>query len=251
MKKLFVISLVVLLAAVFACDSPTEIDANRKRTVTTEKETEGPKFEFSDNFVDMGQAEYFKTSSATLALRNLTNEDLVLNGAEFLSEDPKFQVDSDYFPLWLEPAGFEGDEQKIFVTFFAESFGVFTDTLIFDGDDSRSIAFKATAPTVFVGDLNFGGVRVGEDKTFSSSITNYSDAAIFVRSFKLIDTEGVFEVDRLEDSTYVPAGESSAFTVKFTPKSPMRRYKGRVELSVVAAQGPVDAVCLLEGFSGE
>ncbi len=251
MKKLFAIALVFLLAAVFACDSPTEIDANRKKTVTTEKETEGPKFEFSRNFVDMGQAEYFKTSSATLSLRNLTNQDLVLNGAEFVCEDPKFQVNSDYFPLWLEPAGFEGDEQKIFVTFFAESFGVFTDTLVFDGNDSITVAFKATVPTVFVGDLNFGGVRVGEDKTYSSSITNYSNAAIFVRSFKLVDTDGVFEVDRLEDSTYVPAGKSSGFTVKFTPKDPMRRYKGRVELSVVASKGPVDAVSLLEGFSGE
>ena len=124
----------VVSAAILSCQSPSDVDANRRLaydtlvSVPTLYSVEPDSVDFSCTFVDLDAVR-------TVVIRNLdTARSLIINSIGLANGQQGFSLGAARLPIELMPRGVLGDSTTVTVNFTARSNGRFSDEIVIDGN---------------------------------------------------------------------------------------------------------------------
>ncbi len=200
MKKLHVLFL--LLAIISACDSPTEVQADRK--IIDLRKDGRTVFKIIPEVIDLEYLLYSKKIETKLKIENLTSNNLILKDVIFKGNS-KFYSLLQNFSLFMQ--SFASD--SISITVNPNKFGEFTDTLYFREYFKPYVVINCIVPKVFCSDIDFSSTQINTTKLQTIEIYNFSENPIEITDYRFVGDSSSFKIESFNPKIsplIVPAG---------------------------------------------
>ncbi len=244
--------LIIILAALtlFSCESPEDVDANRRYLNDDPAEGGGGKggqhLYIDKKVLKFNEISYKSTFVEEIVLVNTAeNMTVKIDKIELKNDDEFFSLIDLRTPLELAPNMEEGSSKHIAVKFSAVKLGYFQNILNINDNPDLQVKLEANVPTVKAIDLDIGTAVIDFIVSKPMKIRNHGTKEVFVQSCRIIQGEGVFS-RRTSFPKKIPAGEEISVIFSFAPKA-ARDYKAEVIFEIINAQGIVDNKAVLRG----
>lgn len=215
-RKLFLLLPVMAGMALWSCTSPADVPASRivieepaslqfePAEITAQTEWHGKPLDYS----------------FTVTIRNTSaTQSVDITSLDFSQGDQGFVAPTSILPLHLEPL----EVATIPLHLFTQAEGVYIDTLIVNNNEAVFCPLQVTvmpevAYTVFVTEINFGVIDLGQSKEFTAAVHNQGDAEATLTAINIIGPgAALFTVLPVTMPLTIAPGEFFAFTVRCTP----------------------------------
>ncbi len=236
------------LLGLLSCSSPSDVEANRRTTVTNPPFDASLFLEVNRDHSDFGAVH--RNSHRTLRLElsnNSTEESITIDRLEFSSNKFSLKLaDNRSLPVSLTPKGSPGSVLLVDITFRPGGlFGDFVDALKVNGFSRAIASVHGLSPMILIEDIDFGEVPLRNKDWSFARIENLTTKSATVHEWRLTNPNGVL-IAEIPDTVFtVDAGSSFTFIMRYEPRS-LKKLEAQVEFSISGVEF-VDSLCLMKG----
>lgn len=198
-----------------ACNSPTEVPANR---IKIEEGDGSNVLKFVPSIVNFSYMQKFNSKDVQIEVTNLTSSRITVGDFNFTNNSNLYSIfKGDDDNLTLEAKGKVGDSKVFTLTIRPLNTGVISDTMRVNNLSMPMLTIKALVPHIFTDDVNFKEVSVGSFLFKAILIANQTDKPVYVKSAEIKDTSNVFSLVDFQPDTKIEPNSTKQYIIKFTP----------------------------------
>ncbi|MFP4369272.1 MAG: choice-of-anchor D domain-containing protein [Candidatus Kapaibacterium sp.] len=186
-KHILMLAAAIAMIALAACKSPTDVQANR---VSNNQKP----IEIQPGTIDFGVVNVNNFYLQKIIIKNITMGELEIT--EFHAESGNAEIQlRDSLPFTLEPRDYIGDTDTLLLLFKAVSPGDISQQIYFNDLTSLKYNVKASAPPVFISDLNFGQRKVNNLHIQAINIYNHTGMEVRIDDIGMNNDYSNFKVE--------------------------------------------------------
>lgn len=240
-----IMTLCAFIVIMDGCTAPTDVDAERKRTVINAP-PDILRFADLPSVINFGGVRQFTAKDLPFETGNLSEKETVtITSISLKNGNQGFSLGTISLPIQLSPNSISVD---IFpVRFAASNSGTFSDTIILNKSEKYYVPLYATVRRLSVktSDADFKDVKIGQEKKIDIIVENLDSVPVTIESFDNDDVEFAFYMAPITSRTLQP-GQSTSYEVTFTP-SKVKTYNATIRFTIYGATDDIDNEAILTG----